>query len=227
MSIASTVKSTVKAFLLLIVVGLSAFAGFFVFKLDAGQKKTVANRAFRVLANIPGLNLAEALGSDDSSGDPNVRAFAASNAGEETYDNFGAPWPKAARPARNPRHKVISEDPEKNVYVYESPGYHFYADEPIAYDASMHFATVFETTREYVKSLPLGMIKTGPTTRKSFVLIFGEDSDYYKSGGPEGSAGCYLAAKRLVLVPVSSLQLRGDRWRLRAGREEDPQGSHS
>ncbi len=52
------------------------------------------------------------------------------------------------------------------------------------------------------------MIKTGPTTRRSFVLIFGKDVTYYKSGGPRGSGGCYMPLKRLVLVPVSSLQLR-------------------
>ncbi len=166
MSIASLAKGICKSVLLVVIFLLSAFAVIFIFKLNAGQKRAIANKAFQVVSDIPGLKLDGLLAPEEGLGeDPNVYAISTSNPGEETYDNFGTPWPKAARPARNPRHKVISEDPEKKVFVYESPGYHFYSDEPIAYDASMHFATVFETTREYVKSLPLGMIKTGPGAR--------------------------------------------------------------
>ena len=88
----------------------------------------------------------------------------------------------------------------RDVYVYESPGYRFYADEPIEHGASMHFATLFETTREFVRLLPLGMLKSSGERGKPKVLMFGEDEAYYRSGGPRGSAGCYLPMKRLVLV---------------------------
>ncbi len=54
------------------------------------------------------------------------------------------------------------------------------------------------------------------------MLIFAKDATYYKSGGPKGSAGCYLPMKRLVLVPVSSLQLR----ETASGFERDERKDH-
>lgn len=127
---------------------------------------------------------------------------------ERTYDNFGQEWPRAARPVRNPRHEVIKEDHERGRFVYESPGYAFHADSPISHEASMHFATLFETTKAYLKSLPIGLLKADEETGKSIVLIFGTDQAYWKAGGRRDSAGCYMPGKRLVLVPVSSLEFR-------------------
>ncbi len=72
----------------------------------------------------------------------------------------------------------------------------------------MHFATLFETTKAYLRSLPIGLLKADEETKKSMVLIFGTDEAYWKAGGPENSGGCYLPWKRLVLVPVSSLEFR-------------------
>eukprot|EP00903_Cladosiphon_okamuranus_P003483 g3481.t1 len=205
---------------------LAAFAGYFAFGLEAPRKKAIADYAAGVGANV--LNAVKSRNFEVVSleaplpGNVEQEAYRKEIAREATYDNLGHPWPKAARPERNPRHKVISEDHEKGVFVYESPGYYFYADSPIAYDASMHFATLFETTKAFMKSLPLGLLKADAETGRSKVLIFGTDSAYSRSGGPPNSAGCYIPGKRYVLVPVSSLELR----KTAKGFERDQQKDH-
>ncbi|WP_411826991.1 hypothetical protein [Luteolibacter sp. AS25] len=191
---------------------LLAFAGYFAFGLEAPEKKAIADYAAGVGADL--LDAVKARNFEAVSlKNPTVRTadgkpYAEEISLERTYDNLGGAWPKAARPERNPRHRVISENHEKGVYIYESPGYYFYADSPIAYDASMHFATLFETTKAFMKSLPLGLLKADAETERSKVLIFGADTAYMKSGGPPNSGGCYIPGKRYVLVPVSSLELR-------------------
>ncbi|MBG7607556.1 MAG: hypothetical protein IZT59_05970 [Verrucomicrobia bacterium] len=76
MSLASSVKGICKSLMLLVIFGLSAFAVIFIFKLNAGQKKAIADRAFHLLSNVPGLNLDGLAGSDDGSGkDTNVQAI--------------------------------------------------------------------------------------------------------------------------------------------------------
>jgi hypothetical protein len=142
------------------------------------------------------------------------RQYAASNPGEKTYDNFGAPWPKAARPAKNPRHKVISEDPIKKVYVYESPGYHFYADEPIAYDASMHFATLFETTREYMNSLPLGDDKNGANDQEIVCAHFWERRHLLQIRRAERERRLLYAIETSGARASQQSPIAGSGWRL-------------
>ncbi|MGJ8644095.1 MAG: hypothetical protein ACSHX9_11845 [Luteolibacter sp.] len=209
MSFGESVNKACKTLLLGVVFFVAGVTAILAFKFEPWQRKIVGERALRIVYDMRDLKLDESLVADDGlAGDPSVEMLTQSNPGEETYDNFGAAWPKAARPPFNPRHEVISEDPAKNVYVYESPGYRFYSDEPIAHGASMHFATLFETTREFIKTLPIGMVKTGEGSKKSKVLMFGKDAAYYKAGGPKWSAGCYFPMKRLVLVPTSSLQLQ-------------------
>lgn len=126
---------------------------------------------------------------------------------ESVHSNFGRPWPREARMNGNPACKTISENREKGVYIYESPGYRFYADARITHDALANFATVFESTRAYLSVLPISMLKGETATSRSRVLLFGEELGYYRSGGMRGSAGCYIPKNRLVLVPMSSLGL--------------------
>lgn len=223
MSFGESVNKACRTLLLGVVFFVAGVAAILAFKFEPWQRKIVGERALRIVYDMRDLRLDESLVRDGGpSGDPSVEMLSQSNPGEETYDNFGAAWPKAARPPFNPRHEIISENPEKNVYVYESPGYRFYSDEPIAHGASMHFATLFETTREYIKTLPIGMVKTGEGSEKSKVLMFGTDAAYYKAGGPKWSAGCYLPMKRLVLVPTSSLQLQ----KSDGGLDRDERKSH-
>ena len=126
---------------------------------------------------------------------------------EDLRSNFGRPWPKEARPKGNPACKVISEDREKSRYIYESPGYRFHCDARITHDALSNFATVFEATRAYLSALPISLMGGETLASRSRVLLFGEKSAYYKSGGSPGSAGCFIPKHRLVLIPMGSLGL--------------------
>lgn len=126
---------------------------------------------------------------------------------EELRSNFGRPWPRDVRPKGNPACKVISEDREKSHYIYESPGYRFHCDARITHDALSNFATVFESTRAYLAALPISLMNGETIDTRSRVLLFGEKSAYYKSGGMRGSAGCFIPKHRLVLIPMESLGL--------------------
>ncbi|MEP2776363.1 MAG: hypothetical protein ABJQ29_07010 [Luteolibacter sp.] len=138
------------------------------------------------------------------------QAIIRSNASAPIQDlrsNFGRPWPQSARLSGSPGCKVISEDTEKRHYIYESPGYRFHSDTRITADALANFATVFESTRAYLAALPLSLLSGETLATRSRVLIFEELATYHKSGGPVGSAGCFLGQHRLVLVPMASLGL--------------------
>ena len=192
-----------------LVFSVSFFTSYQVVKLEPEKLKAVGESFAGLGADLlVGLGGKVRDAMPESAQEQQVAAFAEAMEKEQTYANFRAPWPKAARPERNPRHAIIKEDVERGFFVYESPGYRFYSDIPIEYNASAHFATVFETTKAFLKSLPLGLLRADEVTGKSKVLLFGTDAGYAKAGGPPGSAGCYFPAKRLVLVPVSSLGLR-------------------
>lgn len=126
---------------------------------------------------------------------------------ESLRSNFGRPWPRDVRANGNPACKVISEDREKSHYIYESPGYRFHSDARITHDALSNFATVFEATRAYLAALPISLMSGETVATRSRVLLFGEMSAYYKSGGMPGSAGCFIPKNRLVLIPMDSLGL--------------------
>lgn len=144
---------------------------------------------------------------DLSAADQAIIQGAAGGVIEKGSMNFGRPWPQSAGSQGNPGCKVISESREKGQFVYESPGYRFHTDERITNDALDTFAIVFESTRSYLKALPLSLLGGEAVEKKSRVLIFGERERYYRSGGPRGSGGCYVARSRLVLVPMESLGL--------------------
>jgi len=126
---------------------------------------------------------------------------------EALRSNFGRPWPREVRPNGNPACKVISEDREKSLYIYESPGYRFQCDARITQDALSNFATLFEATRAYLADLPVSLMSGEVIATRSKVLLFGEKEAYFKSGGMQGSAGCYIPQHRLVLIPMESLGL--------------------
>ena len=126
---------------------------------------------------------------------------------EDLRSNFGRPWPREASAARRQGCKVVSEDADKRVYIYESPGYRFYSDSRITHDALDGFAQVFESTRAYLAALPISMMCGETVAKKSKVLLFGTEEAYLKSGGMRGSAGCYMPHHRLVLIPMDSLGL--------------------
>ncbi len=127
---------------------------------------------------------------------------------EALRSNFGRPWPREVRPNGSVAAKVVSENQKTGRYIYESAGYSFYSDARITHDALSSFALMFESTRAYLAQLPLGMMSAETMGARSKILLFGETEIYHKSGGPYGSAGCFLPSSRLVLVPMASLGLK-------------------
>ena len=141
---------------------------------------------------------------------PESQAIIARSSGgniEAVHSNFDGPWPREVRANGNPACKIISEDKNKGLYVYESPGYRFQCDARITQDALSNFATLFESTRAYVAALPISMMSGEAMTVRSKVLLFGEEESYFASGGMQGSAGCFIRNHRLVLIPMVSLGL--------------------
>ncbi len=126
---------------------------------------------------------------------------------ESLRTNFGRPWPREVRINGSAACKVVSENAKTGRYIYESAGYNFYSDARITQDALSSFAMMFESTRAYLAQLPLGMMSAESVGARSKILLFGETESYHKSGGPPGSAGCFLPSSRLVLVPMASLGL--------------------
>ncbi len=171
------------------------------------EAELVRTEGTKVVFSMVGGRLFEMPLLDLSPSDQAIVRRGASGPIEDIRSNFGRPWPGTVRSDGNPACKVVSEDAKKRHYIYESPGYRFHSDERITSDALAGFATVFESTRAYLAALPVSLMSKETLGKKSQVLIFGEEATYFRSGGPDGSAGCYLPQHRIVLVPMSSLGL--------------------
>lgn len=133
--------------------------------------------------------------------------------------NFTSPWPQQAIALDGPVDcKVISEDREKQRYIYECPGYRFTCDAAVTYDALQSFSVMFEATRKFAKSMPLGM---GGRERngKLEILLFRSMQGYLAAGGMPGSAGCFT--RGVVLVPMESLGLKEGRTGFGLDRTRD------
>ena len=129
--------------------------------------------------------------------------------------NFGYVWPRGVRFSGDASSKIVSEDRKAGVSVYESTNYRFHCDTSLTRDVLRDFATMFETTHQFSKALPLAMSPANLDKGKLTILLFESLENYYRAGGPPGSAGCYNPAGQ-VLVPMSSLGLRrvGNDFRL-------------
>jgi hypothetical protein len=121
--------------------------------------------------------------------------------------NFGHPWPREIRVDGSSQSRVVSEDPKRGVYVYESPHYRFTCDVRLTSDVLRNFAMMFETTWNYVASIPLGLDGGTPRQGRHDILLFGTLGAYFQAGGMPGSAACYIPSRGIVLVPVESLGL--------------------
>jgi hypothetical protein len=123
--------------------------------------------------------------------------------------SFGSPWPTQVRIDGPVDCKVVKEDPKKGVHVYQSPSYRFICDARITLDALRNFSVMFETTRKYVRALPLSMGgASGPGSGRRDIVLFSTIQGYAAAGGMPGSAGMYVHQNGLVLVPMQSLGLK-------------------
>lgn len=119
--------------------------------------------------------------------------------------NFGHAWPKEIRMDGFSQSRVVSEDPKKGVYVYESPHYRFTCDVRLTSDVLRNFAMMFETTWKYATSVPLGLDGGNPRQGRLDVMLFETREAYVRSGGSPGSAACFIPREAVVLAPLESL----------------------
>ena len=130
------------------------------------------------------------------------------SAGVPVAGNFGYPWPRDVRTTGPSACKVISEDPKAKRFIYESAGYRFICDARVTDDALRNFSVMFETTKAYAQALPLSLQSGHERGGKFEILLFADPADYVRSGALPGSAGCFVPARGLVLVPMESLGLK-------------------
>ncbi len=127
-------------------------------------------------------------------------------AAEAVAASFGRPWPREIRLDGPVACKIISEDPAKKQYIYESPGYRFTCDARVTDDALRNFAVMFEATRKYAKALPLSMGGGAGADGRLDIRLFGTREAYTAAGGQPGSGGFFT--RGAVFVPMESLGLK-------------------
>ena len=120
--------------------------------------------------------------------------------------SFGSPWPREVRLDSPVGCKIISEDPAKWRYIYESPGYRFTSDSRITDDALRNFAVMFEATRKYSRGLPISLGGAAQRGGRLDIFLFGTRQAYGRAGGPPNSGGVF--SRGVVLVPMESLGLK-------------------
>jgi len=105
---------------------------------------------------------------------------------------------------------------------YEQPGF-YYETSHFSFKSRVQFSTslvrnlawYFETTHAYMEQLPLSFARTQETAKHKILLIESAE-EYYRNGGPIGSAGVYIPFRDLVMVPLSSVGVKkaGSRYKI-------------
>lgn len=67
---------------------------------------------------------------------------------------------------------------------------------------------MFEATRLYCRSVPLGLCGGEKTDGKLQILLYETTEEYRAAGGPASTAGVFMSGKKAVLVPLTSLGVR-------------------
>lgn len=125
-------------------------------------------------------------------------------------DNYTDPWPGVVGRDSAPEVSVIKEDPDQGEFTYQSDHYEIISDVRLNPALVKKFALLFEATREYCRALPLALKKSALTdqTEPLRIYIYESFGTYVNKGGPPSSAGVYLPARDIVLVPISSLGVK-------------------
>ncbi|WP_018970195.1 SHD1 domain-containing protein [Rubritalea marina] len=143
---------------------------------------------------------------------------AQSSGAAEVEASFAQTWPKLVTLDL----EVVIEEKvqDDGSYIYTSPNYAFYANTKLGKSVVKRFAVLFEATRQYVQRLPLASMKASKQGEKYKIYLFDTESDYFKAGGPQGSAGVYIGSKGIILVQCESLGLvrRSNSWAVDYGR---------
>lgn len=122
------------------------------------------------------------------------------------WTNWDAEFPKYVKVSKEDI-EITEVEGEEGVYIYESPHFSFHSDVQLTTSLVREFARYFESTHAYVEALPLSMTRT-QEEKKHVIQLLENKNDYYKNGGPEGSAGVFFSGKDLVLVPLASVGVK-------------------
>jgi hypothetical protein len=122
--------------------------------------------------------------------------------------NFDQPWPERIKFSEDPEVNTVEEDAEKKRFIYESANYRYVCDVRLAKSVVKGFAVMFEATHLYCRSLPLAINGGKAVDNKHQILLFEKIDDYVKAGGPPTSAGVFIGAKGVVMVPLTSLGVK-------------------
>lgn len=115
-------------------------------------------------------------------------------------------WPRSVALKNTPEVRIVTEDPNKDEYIYHTEHFEFCCDAPIGPDAVRHFARVFEATWQLNCQLPLDLRPAPETMRKWFrARILSSDEAYAATGAPYGSGGYYSRSDKTIYVPISNL----------------------
>jgi len=127
---------------------------------------------------------------------------------EQSLENFDADWPKLIRLELD--FKIVPVDSEEGKFVYHSKNFEFIADVRLSNSVIKRFGEIFEATLQYCQVLPISSMVaiTHSTDRKKKIYLYSDTEEYYKSGGPQGSAGVYFSGRDIIMVGMEFLGLK-------------------
>jgi len=120
-------------------------------------------------------------------------------------ENFDDRWPERVRFEGDPEINTVEENDDEKSFVYESANYRYNSDVRLSNSVVKGFAVMFEATHQFVRELPLAVSGGRKQDGKYPIILLETEEDYYKAGGPPGSAGVYIGGKNIVMVPLTSL----------------------
>lgn len=122
--------------------------------------------------------------------------------------NFDSPWPDRVKFDGDPEIEVMEEDADRSSFIYESANYRYLCDVRLSKSVTRGFARLFEATHQFTRALPLAVDGGRNAGGKYLIRLFESEKDYFKAGGPPGSAGVYMGQDNVVMVPLTSLGVR-------------------
>ena len=122
--------------------------------------------------------------------------------------NFDSPWPQLVAFSKDPKIKMVEENPAQKRFIYESANYRYLCDIQLNQDVVRDFAVLFEATQLYCRTLPLAFDGGVQVDGKFQILLFEKLEDYYKAGGPVDTAGVFIGERQAVLIPLASLGVK-------------------
>lgn len=123
--------------------------------------------------------------------------------------NWDGEWPKLISADISQDIEVLKEDDDAGEYIYASDHYEFICDVKLNTSVVKRFSLLFEATNQFVRELPLGMVKPFREERHK-IHLFETRSAYQSAGGPPSSAGVYISrgGEGDILVPLTSLGVK-------------------